>query len=62
MMARCDMCGAELHEASERFCGGDRCRRAFMKRPEQSTRAIAARAHDHDRVENDPYREEGGES
>jgi hypothetical protein len=30
-MARCVTCGAELAEDSERFCGGDRCRRVLMK-------------------------------
>jgi hypothetical protein len=29
-MARCQMCGAELEDASQRFCGGDRCARVFM--------------------------------
>jgi hypothetical protein len=61
-MSRCPMCGAELHEDWGRFCGGDRCRRVFMKRHDQSTWAIVARANFHDRVENDPYKEEGGES
>jgi hypothetical protein len=30
-MARCETCGAELQDASQRFCGGDRCHRVFMK-------------------------------
>jgi hypothetical protein len=34
-MARCATCGAELLEGSERFCGGDRCRRVLMKPPDQ---------------------------
>jgi hypothetical protein len=29
-MGRCQMCGAELEDASQRFCGGDRCARIFM--------------------------------
>ena len=32
-MARCETCGAELQDASQRFCGGDRCHRVFMKLP-----------------------------
>src|SRR5438034_10626877 len=31
-MARCETCGTELQDASQRFCGGDRCRAVFMKR------------------------------
>ncbi len=34
-MARCETCGTELQDASQRFCGGDRCHRVFMKRPAQ---------------------------
>ncbi len=30
-MARCETCGAELEDASQRFCGGDRCRGVFME-------------------------------
>lgn len=30
-MARCQTCGAALEDASQRFCGGDRCARVFMK-------------------------------
>jgi hypothetical protein len=30
-MARCETCGAELQDFSQRFCGGDRCGRVFMK-------------------------------
>jgi hypothetical protein len=29
-MARCETCGVELQDASQRFCGGDRCYRVFM--------------------------------
>ena len=36
-MVRCETCGAELQDASQRFCGGDRCHRVFMKRPRQGT-------------------------
>jgi hypothetical protein len=28
--SRCPTCGAELQDAAERFCGGDRCLRVFM--------------------------------
>ena len=31
-MARCETCGTELQDASQRFCGGDRCGAVFMKR------------------------------
>src|SRR5437899_2426906 len=31
-MARCETCGTELQDASQRFCGGDRCSAVFMKR------------------------------
>lgn len=31
--ARCESCGAELFDPSQRFCGGDRCSRAFMPLP-----------------------------
>jgi hypothetical protein len=27
---RCESCGAELFDAKQRFCGGDRCARVFM--------------------------------
>jgi hypothetical protein len=43
-MARCATCGAELLEGSERFCGGDRCRRVLMKPPDQGGPGIAVRA------------------
>jgi hypothetical protein len=42
VMARCATCGAELTEGSDRFCGGDRCRRVLMKAPDYGSRAIAA--------------------
>jgi hypothetical protein len=29
--ARCHTCGAELQDATQRFCGGDRCIHVFMK-------------------------------
>lgn len=29
-MAKCAMCGAVLEDASQRFCGGDRCARVWM--------------------------------
>ena len=30
-MAKCETCGAALEDVSQRFCGGDRCARVFMK-------------------------------
>jgi hypothetical protein len=30
--ARCAICSAELSDAAERFCGGDRCLRVFWPR------------------------------
>jgi hypothetical protein len=36
-MARCETCGAELQDASQRLCGGDRCRGVFMKHPTSGT-------------------------
>jgi len=30
-MAKCQICGADLPDASQRLCGGDRCQRTFMK-------------------------------
>ena len=30
-MAKCQTCGEELPDVSERFCGGDRCQRVFMR-------------------------------
>ena len=30
-VARCLTCGAELEDPRQRACGGDRCRRVFMK-------------------------------
>jgi len=30
-MAKCQICGADLPDASQRLCGGDRCQRAFMR-------------------------------
>jgi hypothetical protein len=38
-IARCGTCGAELDDAAERFCAGDRCRRVFMNQPEALLRA-----------------------
>ena len=29
-MARCQMCGAELADATQRFCGGDTCERVLV--------------------------------
>lgn len=29
-MARCQTCGADLPDVSQRLCGGDRCQRVFM--------------------------------
>jgi hypothetical protein len=34
-MTKCETCGGELPDGSQRFCGGDRCGRVFMKRPQQ---------------------------
>ena len=31
-MAKCLTCGASLEDASQRFCGGDRCDRVWMRR------------------------------
>ena len=36
-MARCETCGTEFQDASQRFCGGDRCRAVFMKHPTSGT-------------------------
>jgi hypothetical protein len=30
-MAECPMCGAALDDVSQRFCGGDRCDRVWMR-------------------------------
>jgi hypothetical protein len=30
-MARCEMCGAELADAAQRFCGGDTCDRVLQR-------------------------------
>ena len=30
-MARCQTCGTELDDPSQRFCGGDRCTNVFMR-------------------------------
>jgi len=30
-MAKCQTCGADLPDVSQRFCGGDRCQRVFMR-------------------------------
>ena len=32
-MARCETCGTELQDASQRLCGGDRCRAVYMRPP-----------------------------
>jgi hypothetical protein len=29
-MDRCPVCGTELADASQRFCGGDSCQRVWM--------------------------------
>jgi len=29
-MAKCQICGADLPDVSQRLCGGDRCQRVFM--------------------------------
>lgn len=30
-MRRCATCGTRLEDAAQEFCGGDRCRRVFMR-------------------------------
>jgi len=30
-MAACQVCGVDLPDAAQRFCGGDRCQRVFMR-------------------------------
>jgi hypothetical protein len=30
-MAKCQICGADLPDLSQRFCGGERCQRVFMR-------------------------------
>jgi len=44
--ARCAICSAELSDAAERFCGGDRCVRVFWSRawlrPVSSHRGLCA--------------------
>jgi hypothetical protein len=30
-MAKCPTCGAALEDVSQRFCGGDRCDRVWMR-------------------------------
>jgi hypothetical protein len=30
-MAKCQVCGADLRDLSQRFCGGERCERVFMR-------------------------------
>ena len=37
-MKRCETCGAELDDAGQRFCGGDRCVGVFMKDPARRER------------------------
>jgi len=36
-MARCAMCGAELVDASQRFCGGDTCDQVLLPREGRDT-------------------------
>ena len=36
-MARCAMCGAELVDASRRFCGGDTCDQVLLPRQRRDT-------------------------
>jgi hypothetical protein len=36
-IARCQGCGAELQDAAQRFCGGDRCLLVLMRCPGPST-------------------------
>ncbi len=38
----CEICGAELPDASQRLCGGDRCHRVFMKHADRPGPAPAA--------------------
>jgi hypothetical protein len=42
--ARCEACGAELFDAKQRFCGGDRCARVFTARPVTPRPAVNHRA------------------
>lgn len=42
-MARCRTCGAELQDASQSFCGGDRCLRVFTEHREQGPLWSSAR-------------------
>jgi hypothetical protein len=34
-MGKCETCGAELQDMSQRFCGGDRCASVFMQLPSE---------------------------
>jgi len=42
-MARCQMCGAELADTSQRFCAGDRCDRVLLPRARRSAAAWPGR-------------------
>jgi len=42
-MARCQMCGAELADPSQRFCAGDRCDRVLLPRARRSAAAWPGR-------------------
>jgi hypothetical protein len=35
MTATCRTCGVELHDTTQRFCGGDRCLHVWMRRAEE---------------------------
>jgi hypothetical protein len=39
---KCETCGAELEDGAQRFCGGDRCGRVFMR---HALRPIRGRVH-----------------
>jgi hypothetical protein len=43
-MARCAMCGAELVDASRRFCGGDTCDQVLLPREGRDTAVWLGRA------------------
>ena len=43
-MARCSMCGAELVDASRRFCGGDTCDQVLLPREGRDTAVRLGRA------------------
>jgi cytochrome c2 len=41
-MARCQACGAELDDATQRWCGGDRCLEVFMGRPSAARTSLVS--------------------